>query len=262
MPTPRTFKIQSPLMRGNDIKEWQLLLKEIASRWGVDLPIKTDGIYGLGTRSLSKTMLFATGFTHEQIDNGITPWLRTTMRNPQLRPEAVEDRKMQLARKAFRDDLREKFAKDAGSDVAAPISKITTMTWGYHPGVHDGIDLICGPNAPIYALCDAKVIDVRASGWWGNNPSGEVWRGDGIIQIECLIDQGPFKKGMHFGYGHAEGADVKVGQKVEAGARLGEAGLAVAWHVHLMANRGEFGLKGKGSMDPRPFVDYAIRHKP
>lgn len=255
---PRTFKIDSPPMRGNDIETWQKLILEIGMKWGVHFPLKTDGVYGMATRSFSKMVLYGRGFSHEQLDDGITPWLRQLTRDPDARPEAVELRAGSPNRREFRDNLRKKFDKD--EDVAAPISKIITMTWGFHPGVHDGIDLICGPKAPIYALCDGVVIDVRPSGWWGNNPSGEVWKGDGIIQIESTTNDGPFRRGMHFGYGHAEGADVKVGQTVRAGIRLGEAGLAVAWHVHLMANNGEFGLRGKGSIDPRPFVDYAIRN--
>lgn len=253
---PRTFKISDGApMRGNDIKVWQELILEIGHGWNVHFPLKTDGIYGMATRSFSKMVLYGRGFSHEQLEGGITPWLRQLTRNPEARPLAVELRAKH--RKDFRDGLRRKF-DDA--DVASPINKIITMTWGFHPGVHDGIDLICGPKAPIFAICDATVIDVRPSGWWGSNPTGEVWKGDGIIQIECTNSEGPFRRGMHFGYGHAEGADVKVGQSVLAGQRLGEAGLAVAWHIHLMANHGEFGLTGKGSIDPRPFVDYAIKN--
>ncbi len=255
---PRTFKIDDPPMRGSDIEAWQELLLEIGAKWNVHFPLKTDGVYGMATRSFSKMVLYGRGFSHEQLDDGITPWLRQLTRDPDARPEAVKLRAASPHRREFRDSLRKKF--DADEDVAAPISKIITMTWGFHPGVHDGIDLICGPKAPIYALCDGVVIDVRAGGWWGNSPSGEVWRGDGIIQIASTTNDGPFRTGMHFGYGHAEGADVHVGQTVRAGTHLGEAGLAVAWHIHLMANNGEFGLKGKGSMDPRPFVDYAIRN--
>jgi hypothetical protein len=36
---------------------------------------------------------------------------------------------------------------------------------GFQAG-HDGVDLICPEDAPIFAICKAKVIDVRASGWW------------------------------------------------------------------------------------------------
>lgn len=260
MTEARTFKISQKPMRGSDVEDWQQVLIDIGKTWNVHFPLKVDGVYGMATRSFSKMVLYGRGFTHEQLDSGITPWLRARTRNPELRDQAVKERANQLARREFRNNLREKFKSRVSKDVAAPIGKIITMTWGYHPGVHDGIDLICGANAPIFAVCDSEVIDVRASGWWGNNPSGEVWRGDGIIQIKCLANDGPFRKGMHFGYGHAEGADVKVGQTVEAGERLGEAGLAVAWHVHFMGNNGEFGLRGKGSFDPRPFVNYAIRN--
>lgn len=261
MAEPRTFKIENPPMKGDDIKAWQNLILDIGLTWNVYFPLEADGTYGMQTRSFSKMVLFGRGFAHSQLDEGITPWLRQLTRNPDERPQVVKDRANEEWRKNFRGNLRKKFDRDAASDVAAPIGKILTMTWGFYPGRHDGIDLICGIKAPIYALCDARVIDVRPSGWWGNNPSGEVWRGDGIIQIESLTNDGPFERGMHFGYGHAEGAKVKVGQKVEAGSRLGEAGLAVAWHIHLMANNGEFGLKGKGSIDPRPFVNYAIKNR-
>lgn len=257
--TPRTFKITPTPMRGSDIREWQELIVDIGQSWNAHFPLKADGVYGMATRSFSKMVLFGRGYSHGQLEDGITPQLRVQTRHPERAPDEVRARVAEPYRVNFRDGLRRKF-QDDDADVAAPIGKIITMTWGYHPGVHDGIDLICGPKAPIYALCDAKVIDVRAGGWWGNSPSGEVWKGDGIIQIRCLTDDGPFRKGMHFGYGHAEGADVRVGQTVEAGARLGEAGLAVAWHIHLMGNNGEFGLRGKGSFDPRPFVNYAIRN--
>ncbi len=258
MAEPRTFKISNPPIKGPDVKAWQELILDIGKSWNVHFPLKVDSTYGMATRSFSKMILFGRGFSHEQLDEGITSWLRQLTRDPSKRPEAVKDRADDPSRKAFRNSLRRKFDKE--DDVAAPIGKIITMTWGFHPGVHDGRDLICGPKAPIFALCDAEVIDVRPSGWWGNKPSGNVWKGDGIIQIRCLTDDGPFEKGMHFGYGHAEGSDVKVGQRVEAGDRLGEAGLAVAWHIHLMANNGEFGLKGKGSFDPLPFVTYALKN--
>lgn len=254
MAGPRTFQIKSPYMQGDDIREWQKLVKGIARSWDVHLPLKVDGVYGLQTRSFSKTIGFARGFTHAQLEEGITPWVRTHMRDPN---EAMDERRAGRWRKGFRDDLRQKYPPEVVEpDVAAPIGKIITMTWGWHPGVHDGIDLICGANAPIYAICDAKVVDVRAGGWWGKSPTGDVWKGDGIIQIESRTDVGPFSKGMHFGYGHAEGANVKVGDLVDAGDRLGEAGLANAWHIHFMANGGGH-LRGIGDRDPEPFVRYA-----
>lgn len=251
----RTFKIQAPLMEGSDIKEWQQQLLQTGRSWNVDFPIKPDGVYGPATRSFSKTVLYGLGFEYTQMDEGITPYLRVMVREPKQRPETVLDRIDSPKRKTFRENLRRKFTE---SDLAAPVGKIITMTWGWHPGVHDGVDLICGPNAPIFSICDARVIDVRSSGWWGKAPSGNVSLGDGIIQIEALEDDGPIKKGMHFGYGHAEHAAVRNMQKVKAGQRLGSAGLAVAWHVHFMANRGGT-MRGVGEFDPRPILEHVLK---
>lgn len=169
--------------------------------------------------------------------------------------------------------VSQKSATQAGSDevagapiqskngVAPPLNKILAHSNGWTGAHgHDGVDLICNANAPIYAICDAKVIDVRPGGWWGKgNPGGATaQKGDGIIQLECLIDNGPFKKGMHFGYGHAEKATVSLGEVVAAGEQIGHAGFANAWHVHFMVNSGKTD-RGVGDRDPWPYVQYAER---
>jgi murein DD-endopeptidase MepM/ murein hydrolase activator NlpD len=159
--------------------------------------------------------------------------------------------------KDYRARLRRSWDR---ADVHPPVAKILADTWGYHPPVHDGVDVICPPNAVLFAMCKAKVIDVRSGGWWGKAPSGDVTKGDGIIQLEVLENIGPFKKGHHIGYGHAEKATVKVGQTVNAGDVIGHAGLAVAWHVHLMYNDGST-KKGIGNIDPRPILDYSVGHE-
>ncbi len=154
-------------------------------------------------------------------------------------------------------------AARTGGSVAAPARPILQHSWGYHPGVHDGVDLITEGDDVIYAICDAKVIDARSSGWWGKGARASgghsVSDGDGIIQLECLVNVGPFKKGMHFGYGHAEKASVRVGQKVKAGQAIGHAGFANAWHIHFMCNGGAT-TKGVGDRDPWPFVAHALEH--
>jgi murein DD-endopeptidase MepM/ murein hydrolase activator NlpD len=156
----------------------------------------------------------------------------------------------------YRGELRARWAE---KKVHTPLTRILADTWGYHPPVHDGIDLICPANSPIFAMVKSKVIDVRAGGWWGKAPSGDVRLGDGIIQLEVLESVGPFKKGMHIGYGHAEKAKVRVGQTVEAGDVIGHAGLAVAWHIHLMVNNGRT-TKGIGNINPEPLYRYAVKH--
>lgn len=150
--------------------------------------------------------------------------------------------------------------------VVMPVrTNMATNTNGWTgPNGHDGIDLICAEDAPIYAMCKSKVVRVSAGGWWGNNPQPSpghpVSDGDGIIIIESLVDAGPIRRGLHLGYGHAEHATVKVGDVVDAGQVIGKAGYARAPHVHFMVNDDPpvNGLyRGVGDRDPRPILDYA-----
>jgi murein DD-endopeptidase MepM/ murein hydrolase activator NlpD len=144
--------------------------------------------------------------------------------------------------------------------VASPLDVILDDAWGYHPPVHDGLDLICEPNAPLRAICRARVIRADAAGWWGKGAhasSGHpVSDGDGIIVIRSLVDFGPFRRGQNLCYGHAEHAVVKPGDVVSPGQVIGRAGFANAWHTHFMVN-GRSDDRGLGDRDPRPFVDFA-----
>lgn len=157
-----------------------------------------------------------------------------------------------------------------GSHVAAPVDPILGDTWGWHPGVHDGVDLIANFDDTVVAICDGIIVDARSSGWWGKGAKASsghpISDGDGIIQLKCTVDVGPFRKGLVFGYGHTEHAVVKVGQPVKAGQRIGRIGFANAGHIHFMANNGEHrrpdgGYSGVGDRDPKPYVDYAKAHE-
>lgn len=250
----RTFKVQFPHMQGSDVRAWQDFLNRQMRAWNVDYRIPENGDYSVSTRDLTATVLYGLGIDRDRMGQGVTPTLRVKVRNKRLSP-------VELARHAARAGWRRRLRKrHQKRSVAPPLNRILSSSWGWTPPVHDGVDLICDANATIYALCDAEVIDVRSSGWWGNNPSGDVSKGDGIIQIRCLTDQGPFRRGLHFGYGHAEHAVVKVGDRVRAGEPLGKAGFAVAWHVHFMCNGGGT-TKGVGDRDPMPYVRYASKRR-
>jgi murein DD-endopeptidase MepM/ murein hydrolase activator NlpD len=178
----------------------------------------------------------------------VTPAARTKARNPRSRTtgelRAAEQRRSWLRR------LRRRYASGR---VHTPVENISQSSHGWGPG-HDGIDLICPKEARLFAACRARVIDVRAGGWWGNNPTGNVALGDGIIQLEALESIGPLRKGMHIGYGHAEHATVRKGDVVKAGDVIGRAGFANAWHMHFMINGGQT-TRGIGDRDPRPCLD-------
>lgn len=257
----RTFHVG---MSGEDVKNWQKdILEGFQSMRMFHCPIDIDGDFGPVTRSLSAQLAKCLGIDETKlIAKGITRRERLKINKASPKGEglsAAEKKRFRSKKyREYRARVRKTWAAHA-SKVHQPVTHILADSWGYHPGVHDGLDVICGPNAPIFAMVDAKVIDVRSSGWWGKAPSGDVSKGDGIIQIEVLENVGPFRKGMHIGYGHAEGAKVRKGQKVRAGQVLGHAGLAVAWHVHLMVNGGGT-TQGRGDRDPRPFLDYTKKH--
>jgi murein DD-endopeptidase MepM/ murein hydrolase activator NlpD len=144
-------------------------------------------------------------------------------------------------------------------NVVAPLEPILADSWGWHPGTHDGIDLICNPAELLLAMCKSTVVRADAGGWWGKGaPSDPAVRarGDGIIILRALISAGPIRPGLNLCYGHAEQATVAAGQTVEAGQVIGRAGYANAWHVHFMVNA-RADTKGIGDRDPRPIIDYA-----
>lgn len=255
----RTFIVQTPQMHGDDVKSWQETLNRQMRTWKVSYQLDPDGDYGTLTRDLTASVCHGLGLSSAAaaMKGGVTPALRKKLRNKEL-TAAESDRYHDRAE--WRIDFRE---RHRGKDVAPPLVKIISSDWGWHRGVHDGVDLICPEKAPIFAICKAKVIRVAKGGWWGSNPQPSpghpVSDGDGIIILRSLVNVGPFKKGMNFCYGHAEGAMVQEGKPVEAGQQIGHAGFARAAHVHFMCNAND-NDRGVGDRDPMPFVRYAIKH--
>lgn len=251
---PRTFKVRHPPMRGDDIAAWQETLNRQMRTWHVDYRLVVDGVYGAVTRDLTASVCHGLGLASasEAMKDGLTPELRIKLRNKdQTDAEKRRYRDRAGWRKAFAN-------RHASRDVASPLAKILSSSWGYHPPVHDGVDLICSPRAAGLAICKARVIRADNGGWWGKGaPSPQVAaKGDGIVIIRSLVDAGPFQVGLNFCYGHAENVRVKVGETVEAGQVICEAGMANAWHFHFMVN-GRDDAKGVGDRDPMKFVNYA-----
>ena len=154
----------------------------------------------------------------------------------------------------------DEFAEDApdveidgdGTGLYPPLHGVTSTANGYNPPGHKGVDLICrGPNT-IYAVCEAEVVDSRSGGWWGKGVTGDASRGDGVIRLKSLVDDGPLKKGTIIGYGHAEQPTVRVGERVKPGQVIGKAGFANAWHIHFFI--GPPGSDARdGVVDPMPY---------
>lgn len=251
----RTLKVVTPVMTGADVEMWQQTLNGIFKRWGVNRRIAADGIYGVGTRDATATVLFGLGISRTEMAEGVTAELRIKVRNRKLTPA---ERARMAARLPWRRRLR-KIHMHAGK-VAPPLNRIISSSWGYHPPVHDGVDLICDANAIGYAICDGEIIRADSGGWWGKGaPSAAIAaKGDGIVVLRCTTSAGPFRPGTNFGYGHAEHPMVKVGQRVRAGEPICRAGFANAHHFHLVVNR-RSDAKGVGDHDPMIYVRYAMK---
>lgn len=252
----RTFVVKKPLMRGEDVHNWQREVKSQFNKMKIDCPIVVDGYFGVATRSYTAALCYSLGMVPRRVmDNGVTHRLRDRIRNGDF---TAAEKKAWANRDEYRKGLRARW----NIKVHAPVNQILADSWGYHPGVHDGLDVICPPDAIIFAMVKSKVIDVRSSGWWGlgapTDPNVRA-KGDGIIQVQVLETVGPFTRGYHIGYGHAEKSQVKVGDIIEAGKPLGRAGLANAWHIHLMYNDGSTS-KGIGNRDPRSILDYSVKN--
>jgi murein DD-endopeptidase MepM/ murein hydrolase activator NlpD len=262
----RTFKIQSPYARGDDVKSWQRFLYDnFRGRWDIDYPLAVDGVYGEATRGATASFLRAWGIKSatEAMKDGLSGALRARVRHND-RTDAEDAANVSDRRKEYRATLRERFER---KDVCYPVPNLVTDAWGWHPGVHDGVDLICPWKQPLLAICTGRIVRVSPSGWWGANPQPSpghpVSDGDGIVILECTINAGPFTPGLHFGYGHAENAEHSVGAIVKAGQVIAHAGFARAAHTHFMVNddkpvNGFY--HGVGDRDPMPFLDYARKN--
>lgn len=253
-------------MEGSDIREWQRWIKDTFNRWNINYPVEVDGVYGVGTRSATASMLYCLGIYHvKAMENGVSPKLRSKARHRKLN---ANERARFIARAGHRRKLRKRFKMGGTGHLAPPLNRILQHSWGWAPG-HDGVDLICDPRAIGYAICDGIVRRADNGGWWGKGaPSPAVAaKGDGIVIIQSTVNvgrfgRGRFRKGMCFGYGHAENVEVSVGERVKAGQRICEAGMANAWHFHFMVNGGSYAnTQGRGDRDPWPFIARALKQR-
>lgn len=253
----RTLKLTDPHQHGDDVRAWQETLNRQMRTWGMDYRVVPDGDYDAITRDLTASVLYGLGIDQGEMVRGVSPELRVKVRNKRL---TVKEKARYAARTGWRARLHARLETQA--KVAAPLNQIISSSWGYHRGVHDGVDLICRAGAPLYAICDGEVIRADDGGWWGLGAPTEQAvrsRGDGIIIVRCTISSGPFHPGLNFCYGHAEHPQVHTGDRVRAGEPIGRAGFARAWHVHKMVN-GRTDAKGVGDRDPMPYVNYAVKH--
>jgi murein DD-endopeptidase MepM/ murein hydrolase activator NlpD len=222
--------------------------------------IEEDGTAGKQTRNRVLQCKWWLGYRDEERSREWDDGFLWRLRNPLTVKEGVQGKAAIERGQERRDAQKARVRRENESDVHSPLV-FTQDSWGYNPPGHDGVDLICAENAPLYAMTDGKIVRVSDDWWGAGNPGGATGdRGDGIIVLRCSVDDGPFFPGLNICYGHAEHPTVRVGEQVKAGEIIGRAGLANAWHIHLMVNDNA-DVRGVGDRDPRPFYRYAMEHQ-
>jgi hypothetical protein len=167
MANPRTFKLDPHPMKGDDVKLWQKDVAKLFKDIGIKCPIVIDGVYAQATRSFTAELCEAYGLVSKMVmKDGVTPELRIKLRNKDFN-KAEQTRMESKARKGYRAKLRARWAPRFNDLVHSPVSKIIADSWGFHPGVHDGLDVISIEGAAAFAMVRSKIIDVRPHGWWG-----------------------------------------------------------------------------------------------
>ncbi len=105
---------------------------------------------------------------------------------------------------------------------------------------HKGIDLAAPKGTPIYAVADGKVV-AAGDGTW-----------DSSYGLHVAIQHGS----DYTNYAHMSEIDVKVGQTVKAGQKIGEVGStgnSTGNHLHFELHDGEKWNR----INPKPYIDAA-----
>jgi hypothetical protein len=117
---PRTFKLVSPHMQGDDIRAFQRDLNTRFDAWDIGKHIDDDGDYGSETRRSAAEVCIGLGILPEEaMSDGVTPGLRVKIRHPNQRTAREIDRSTGTRATRFRAALRERF-NDAGRVIIAP----------------------------------------------------------------------------------------------------------------------------------------------
>src|SRR5215208_4610237 len=131
-PRPRSFKLESPHMSGEDIGAFQRMLSRQFKRWDINLVVPDDNDYGQDTRDAARMVCRGLGIMPGQaMRHGATPALRTKIRHPTRRTDREKKRFKSAATKAFRAKLREQFKVTATAARAGSLAGVqVTATAG------------------------------------------------------------------------------------------------------------------------------------
>jgi hypothetical protein len=113
---PRTIRLTSPPMRGDDVRLLQVTINRQYRTWGVAAKIAEDGVYGQQTRAHLRTVLYGLGIEQRRLDNGVTPELRVKLRRKRL---TRAERRRYEARAPWRRRLVKRYRSSSDAVAAA-----------------------------------------------------------------------------------------------------------------------------------------------
>jgi hypothetical protein len=146
--TPRTFRVTSPHMSGDDVREFQMLLNRRFKAWRIGRRVGVDSVYGKETREAAMQVCVGLGIVAATaMAHGVVPELRTKFRHPARRTPDELKRSKSAAAKRFRKQLRDQFAQP-----------------------HDGLETFDGK--PVAAWIVPSLRWAREHGWTGTVTSG------------------------------------------------------------------------------------------
>lgn len=135
MAQPRTLRLRNPPMTGDDVRDWQRELRNQFDGMGIDYEIAVDGVYGQDTRAATETLCYALGIEQDDLDAGLTPFIRVKIRNRDL--TTAELRRMK-DRTGWRRRLRKKHARPQRSgpqialaEAARHVGKNEARNWSW-----------------------------------------------------------------------------------------------------------------------------------
>lgn len=125
----RVFKLLSPHMTGEDVREFQRDLTARFKSWDISISVKDDGDYGTDTRDAAKRVCRGLGILHvTAMEDGVTAALRAKIKDPDTRTAREMERARSAAAKEFRAKLRERFESES-HDAAATLTGMDITSW-------------------------------------------------------------------------------------------------------------------------------------
>src|SRR5262245_34173112 len=84
--TPRTFRLTTPLMHGDDVRDFQILLNRRFEAWRIGRRVGVDSAYGNETRDAAMQVCVGLGIVAgTAMAHGVLPELRIKLRHPSRR---------------------------------------------------------------------------------------------------------------------------------------------------------------------------------